>query len=97
MTTEQQTNLFATEPDEQVVANHMLAAPLAAKMRPQILDDYVGQQHILATDSPLRQAITQGHCHSLIFWGPPRRKTFQQYYQGNVNEVQLPLESCRNA
>lgn len=71
MTTEQQTNLFSTEPDEQVVANHMLAAPLAAKMRPQILDDYVGQQHILATDSPLRQAITQGHCHSLIFWGPP--------------------------
>lgn len=46
-------------------------APLAAKMRPQQLADYVGQQHILAEGSPLRTSIEQGHCHSLIFWGPP--------------------------
>lgn len=45
--------------------------PLAAKMRPKTLADYVGQQHILAKDSPLALAIEQGHCHSLIFWGPP--------------------------
>ena len=45
--------------------------PLAAKMRPQTLADYVGQQHILGGDSPLAQSIEQGHCHSLIFWGPP--------------------------
>ncbi|MBU2892514.1 replication-associated recombination protein A [Colwellia sp. D2M02] len=45
--------------------------PLAAKMRPKTLKDYVGQQHILAPESPLAQAIAQGHCHSLIFWGPP--------------------------
>lgn len=45
--------------------------PLAAKMRPKILADYVGQQHILGGDSPLAQSIEQGHCHSLIFWGPP--------------------------
>ncbi len=45
--------------------------PLAAKMRPATLADYVGQQHILAKDSPLAHAIAQGHCHSLIFWGPP--------------------------
>jgi len=45
--------------------------PLAAKMRPQHLADYVGQQHLLAAGSPLRMAIEQGHCHSLIFWGPP--------------------------
>lgn len=45
--------------------------PLAAKMRPRTLADYVGQQHILGGDSPLTQAIEQGHCHSLIFWGPP--------------------------
>ena len=48
-----------------------VSAPLAAKMRPQCLADYVGQQHILAKDSPLRSSIEQGHCHSLIFWGPP--------------------------
>ena len=45
--------------------------PLAAKMRPRTLADYVGQQHILGGDSPLAQSIEQGHCHSLIFWGPP--------------------------
>jgi putative ATPase len=45
--------------------------PLAAKMRPKVLKDYVGQQHILSPNSPLAQSIEQGHCHSLIFWGPP--------------------------
>ncbi len=45
--------------------------PLAAKMRPNTLSDYVGQQHILGEQSPLKNAIEQGHCHSLIFWGPP--------------------------
>ncbi len=67
---QQQTSLFSSEQgDEDTSINK--SAPLAAQMRPQTLADYVGQQHILATDSPLRQAITQGHCHSLIFWGPP--------------------------
>mgnify|MGYP000182033246 FL=1 len=59
-----------TSSQSESIAAHS-AAPLAAKMRPQNLDDYVGQQHILAANSPLRQAIAQGHCHSLIFWGPP--------------------------
>ena len=45
--------------------------PLAAKMRPLTLKDYVGQTHILAPGMPLYTAIEQGHCHSLIFWGPP--------------------------
>ncbi|MBL4822470.1 MAG: replication-associated recombination protein A [Colwellia sp.] len=40
-------------------------------MRPKCLADYVGQQHILGNNSPLKLAIEQGHCHSLIFWGPP--------------------------
>lgn len=45
--------------------------PLAAKMRPLNLADYVGQEHILAKGMPLQLAIEQGKCHSLIFWGPP--------------------------
>ncbi|MGL1956184.1 MAG: replication-associated recombination protein A [Colwellia sp.] len=40
-------------------------------MRPLTLEHYVGQQHILGNNSPLKTAIAQGHCHSLIFWGPP--------------------------
>lgn len=45
--------------------------PLAAKLRPKTLAEYVGQEHILASGLPLRLAIEQGKCHSLIFWGPP--------------------------
>ncbi|WP_394174553.1 replication-associated recombination protein A [Thalassotalea litorea] len=46
-------------------------APLAARMRPVALDQYIGQEHLLSPNKPLRQAIEQGLCHSLIFWGPP--------------------------
>ena len=45
--------------------------PLAARMRPQTLEQYIGQQHILGPDKPLRKAILAGHCHSMILWGPP--------------------------
>jgi len=71
---QQQTSLFTSETEPLAdSSNHAvpLTAPLAAQMRPQTLADYVGQQHILGNNSPLRQSIEQGHCHSLIFWGPP--------------------------
>lgn len=45
--------------------------PLAERMRPQSLDQYYGQTHLLALGKPLRQAIDSGHLHSMIFWGPP--------------------------
>ncbi len=45
--------------------------PLADRMRPQQLDDIVGQQHLLSKNKPLRQAIENGKLHSLILWGPP--------------------------
>lgn len=45
--------------------------PLAARMRPGTLDEYLGQEHILARGKPLREALEQGMLHSMIFWGPP--------------------------
>ena len=45
--------------------------PLAAAVRPQTLQDYVGQQHILGPGMPLREALEAGQIHSMIFWGPP--------------------------
>lgn len=45
--------------------------PLAARMRPQRLEQYLGQGHILGPDKPLRRALEAGHCHSMILWGPP--------------------------
>ena len=45
--------------------------PLAARMRATHLDDYVGQQHILAPGTALREAINHDQLHSMILWGPP--------------------------
>ncbi len=48
-----------------------LTKPLADRMRPRVLDDYVGQAHILKPGKPLYEAIASGRLHSMIFWGPP--------------------------
>ncbi|MGB1271797.1 MAG: replication-associated recombination protein A, partial [Endozoicomonas sp.] len=45
--------------------------PLAARMRPRILGEYLGQEHILGRGKPLREALEQGMLHSMVFWGPP--------------------------
>jgi putative ATPase len=45
--------------------------PLAAKMRPQHLNTFFGQTHLLAPGMPLYEAITHGRPHSMILWGPP--------------------------
>lgn len=45
--------------------------PLAARMRPVNLDQYIGQSHLLSESKPLRRAIEQGQLHSMILWGPP--------------------------
>jgi len=45
--------------------------PLAARMRPVSLDEFVGQQHLLGPGKPLRDAIERGMPGSMIFWGPP--------------------------
>jgi putative ATPase len=46
-------------------------APLAARMRPRTLDDYVGQEHILGPGRALRELIEKDAIGSVIFWGPP--------------------------
>jgi len=45
--------------------------PLADRMRPQTLQQMVGQSHLLSPGKPLRQAIEAGKLHSMLFWGPP--------------------------
>ena len=47
------------------------AQPLAARMRPRSLDEFVGQEHLLAAGKALRTAIERGTIASMIFWGPP--------------------------
>ncbi len=60
--------LFATpEP----VAEETLPRPLADRMRPRTLDEFVGQQHLLAPGKPLRTQFERDELSSVIFWGPP--------------------------
>src|SRR3989338_1530093 len=48
-----------------------MTEPLAAQLRPQTLDSFVGQEHLVGPDKPLRAAIEKGHQFSFILWGPP--------------------------
>jgi putative ATPase len=56
--------------------------PLASKIRPKSLDDFVGQEHLVGPDKPLRIAIEQKHLFSFILWGPPGvgKTTIAQIY-----------------
>src|SRR5438105_7889032 len=47
------------------------AQPLAARMRPRTLEEFVGQEHLLAPGKALRDAIEKGSVSSMVFWGPP--------------------------
>ena len=50
---------------------HHQAAPLAVRMRPQTLDELVGQDHLLAAGSPLRRLVEADQPTALLLWGPP--------------------------
>jgi putative ATPase len=45
--------------------------PLAERLRPKIIDEVIGQQHLLGPGKPLRAAFESGRLHSMILWGPP--------------------------
>lgn len=57
-------NLFDTEENN-------IYKPLAERMRPETLDDFVGQEDVVGKNAPLRQMIEQDCITSMIFWGPP--------------------------
>src|SRR5713226_7610538 len=60
-------SLFQAIPDRESKG----ARPLADRMRPRTLDEFVGQEHILAPGKPLRLQIERDDPGSIIFWGPP--------------------------
>ncbi len=61
-------SLFGNTPDLATPAKH---APLAERMRPHTLDEFVGQEHLLGPGKPLRVQIQRDDASSMIFWGPP--------------------------
>lgn len=80
MMNESQTDLFSQFDQEKAdhKANEQLDkdlndefAPLASRMRPKTLEEYVGQSHLLGEGRPLRTILNKGQCYSMILWGPP--------------------------
>ncbi len=69
--------------------------PLAARMRPASLSDYVGQAHLVGPGKPLRRAVEQGQLHSMILWGPPGvgKTTFAQLL-ANVGDLSFETVSA---
>ncbi len=61
--------------------------PLASKIRPKNLDEFVGQEHLVGKGKPLRVAIEKKHLFSFIFWGPPGsgKTTLARIYAKNLN------------
>ena len=59
------------DPPEEERAAAAADGPLAARMRPRTLDEFVGQEHLLGEGSALRTAIEQGAPHSMVLYGPP--------------------------
>ncbi len=65
-------SLFAQEQEETSPASDVdNLQPLAARMRPRVLADFIGQEHLLGPGKPLGEAIRRGLPHSMILWGPP--------------------------
>jgi putative ATPase len=66
-----QESLFEASAANAPIAAPSPAAPLADRLRPQQLDQVIGQRHLLGPGRPLRVAFESGRLHSMILWGPP--------------------------
>ena len=64
-------SLFSQIPEEGALRASPRTAPLAERMRPRTLDEYVGQEQLLGPGKPLRVEIERDDAASMILWGPP--------------------------
>ncbi len=84
--------LFPHDPPSQPAKK---SAPLADRMRPQSLEEFVGQSHLLGEGKILRIALAQGEVPSLIFWGPPGtgKTSLAMLVAGHVRAAFVPFSA----
>lgn len=75
--------------------NQKPLAPLAEQLRPQNLDEVIGQQHLIGEGKPLRVAVETGHLHSMLLWGPPGvgKTTLARILAQSFNAQFIPLSA----
>ena len=85
----------ASTDEESLFSTAAQAQPLAARMRPRTLDEYVGQRHLLAPGKPLREAVEKGTPGSIIFWGPPGsgKTTLAHLIAASTGRVFVPFSA----
>ena len=89
-------NTFKAAPrDPSLFAKPELPQPLAARMRPETLDEFVGQKQILGPGKALREAIEKGVVSSMILWGPPGtgKTTLARLIAGYTDRVFVPFSA----
>ena len=71
------------------------AAPLADRMRPRTVEEFVGQRHLLGEGKVLRVALEQGEIPSLILWGPPGtgKTSLAMLIAGHVKAAFIPFSA----
>lgn len=71
--------------------------PLASKIRPQSLEEYIGQEHLLGIDKPIRKAIEEKHLFSFILWGPPGvgKTTIAKIYANSLDCALFELSAVK--
>jgi len=69
--------------------------PLADRMRPRTLEEFTGQQHLLGSGMPLREAIEQDRLHSMVLWGPPGtgKTTLARMIAGRCGAEFIPISA----
>lgn len=94
-------NLFEAEESEKRNLTSDSFEPLAARVRPQNISEYIGQKHLVGEGAPLHQAIKKQALHSMVLWGPPGvgKTTFAnliaQHFSANFIQISAVLSGVK--